>query len=52
MAVTKYRVTWKNIETGEECVKEFNDIDQGYDYYQMMQRDAYAIKVRWEHVTG
>ncbi|MGW5097806.1 hypothetical protein ACWEQ1_26050 [Streptomyces nodosus] len=45
-----YRVTWKNINTGEEHAEDFNDVDQGYDFYQMMQRDAYAIKVTWDHV--
>lgn len=45
-----YRVTWKSIDTGEEHVRDFNDIDQGYDFYQLMQRDAYSIKVTWDHV--
>ncbi|MFI9544154.1 hypothetical protein ACIHAR_09480 [Streptomyces sp. NPDC052016] len=40
MAETIYRVTWKDVDTGPDVdhVRDFRDIDQGYDYYQMMQR--------------
>lgn len=37
-AVT-YRVTWKSIDTGETYMRDFTDADQGYDFYQMIQRD-------------
>ncbi|MBB4714447.1 hypothetical protein [Streptomyces luteogriseus] len=53
MAETIYRVTWKDVDTGPDVdhVRDFRDIDQGYDYYQMMQRHAGAYKVRWDHVV-
>jgi hypothetical protein len=49
VAVT-YRVTWRNIDTGAEEVREFDDVDQGYDFYQMMQRDAHSTGATWEHL--
>ncbi|MFF2010313.1 hypothetical protein ACFVWY_14740 [Streptomyces sp. NPDC058195] len=52
MAEKVYRVTWKSVDPArEEHVQDFRDIDQGYDFYLMMQRDANAYKVTWEHVT-
>ncbi|WP_428956247.1 hypothetical protein [Streptomyces sp. cg35] len=49
MAEETYRVTWKHVDTGKDHVhvQEFRDIDQGYDFYQMMQRDGYCYQVRW-----
>ncbi|MDQ7903527.1 hypothetical protein RB614_03240 [Phytohabitans sp. ZYX-F-186] len=28
-----YRVTWKVVDTGEEHTREFNDVDQGYEFH-------------------
>jgi hypothetical protein len=47
-----YRVTWKHVDTGKDHVhvREFDDVDQGYDFYHDVQRDAYCYKVTWDHV--
>lgn len=45
-----YRVTWKSMDSGEEHSREFNDVDQGYSYYEMKQRDANSYGATWEHV--
>jgi hypothetical protein len=49
--LTHYRVTWKSIETGELHVREFSDVDQGYSYYELMQRDSKSYGATWDHVN-
>ncbi|KYH45441.1 hypothetical protein AZH51_16065 [Branchiibius sp. NY16-3462-2] len=44
-----YRVTWKTYD-GEDHEREFTDIDQGYSFYEDMQKGASAYRVTWEHV--
>ncbi|MEU3862976.1 hypothetical protein AB0F03_37850 [Streptomyces sp. NPDC028722] len=44
---TIYRVTWR--QEGVEHVKDFVDIDNGYEFYQWMLRRA--SKVTWEHIA-
>jgi hypothetical protein len=43
-----YRVTWETADGAHE--ETFTDVDQGYDFYQQMQRKAYARHVAWAHV--
>ncbi|MFF4230858.1 hypothetical protein [Streptomyces sp. NPDC001820] len=52
MPEKKYRVTWKHTSTGKDHVhvKEFKNIDHGYDFYQSVQRDADCYKVTWDHI--
>lgn len=45
-----YRVTWKSPDTGEDHSKDFVDVDNGYDFYQQMQRSVKASSVTWDHV--
>jgi hypothetical protein len=60
--MTTYRVTWteENIKTSVEDsigggttdrVELFTDIDQGYDYYQSLQKRWWASNVTREHVA-
>jgi hypothetical protein len=45
-----YRVKWKNIDDGEYYSKEFDDVDNGYDYYQRKLKNPHCIDVTWEHI--
>lgn len=45
-----YRVTWKVTDTGEIRTEEFDDVDQGYDFYQQKKRTAGAYGATWEHI--
>lgn len=45
-----YRVSWKSIDDGDEHARDFTDVDQGYSFYESMQKTAGAIHVTWEHV--
>jgi hypothetical protein len=45
-----YRVTWKSYDDANVHTREFTDIDDGYDFYQHMQKGARGYKVTWEHV--
>ncbi|MFJ4845976.1 hypothetical protein [Streptomyces sp. NPDC088733] len=47
---TIYRVTYTVLDTQEVRVHDFVDIDNGYDFYLMMQRAAGFYKVTWDHV--
>lgn len=48
MSEAVYRVTWKSVEPAQEDHERvFTDIDQGYSFYEMMQRDANSYAVRW-----
>jgi hypothetical protein len=58
--MTTYRVAWtelnnKTMEVGEvegstDKERIFTDIDQGYDYYERLQKKWWASNVTWEHV--
>lgn len=43
-----YRVAWTT--GGELHEKHFTDIDQGYSFYELMQKDANAFGVTWDHI--
>ena len=45
-----YRVTWKNVDDSDEHVKDFTNIDHGYDFYQDLQKSADSYGATWEHV--
>ena len=45
-----YRVTWKAVDTGEEHTREFNDVDQGHEFYQDMKRTAGVYGATWDHI--
>ncbi|WP_243063171.1 hypothetical protein [Humibacter sp. RRB41] len=45
-----YRVTWKRFDDDELHEREFVDVDNGYDFYGMMQRDANSYDATWERV--
>ena len=59
----KYRVTWKEFNDPRagfpghpdcsmtEFVRDFTDIDQGYDFYQDLDKaSSHAYEVTWEHI--
>lgn len=46
----RYRVTWREFDSGEEHAREFDDVDQGYEFYRLMQRDANSYRATWEHI--
>jgi hypothetical protein len=41
-----WQVTWR-WDGGEQASRAFPNVDQGYSYYQMMQKDPRAFNVRW-----
>ena len=43
-----YRVAWTT--DGEPHEERFTDIDQGYSFYELMQKDANAFGVTFEHL--
>lgn len=45
-----YRVTWRSSDDDSTHQREFTDIDQGYSFYEMVQKDARSHGARWEHV--
>jgi hypothetical protein len=45
-----YRVSWKSMDDGEQHTREFTDVDQGYDFYEDMQKSAHSYAVTWEHI--
>lgn len=45
-----YQVTWNDVDTGEKLSREFDDIDQGYEYYGDKQRSPRAVGVTWQHL--
>lgn len=44
-----YRVTWRT-DGGVHHQEEFSDIDQGYSFYEAMQKSANAYGVTWDHI--
>lgn len=52
-ASLNYRVTWRSVaESGETHERIFTSRDQGWDFYQDMQRGAGAYGVTWEHIAA
>lgn len=48
-----YRITWQATnEAGAFHERVFTDRDQGWDFYQDMQRGAGAYNVTWDHVPA
>lgn len=45
-----YRVTWQSYDDGETHVKDFADVDDGYEYYQWRSKGARGYNVTWEHI--
>jgi hypothetical protein len=46
-----YRVTWRSVDSGgEQHTRDFSDVDQGYSFYQDMQKSGGAYDVTWAHV--
>lgn len=46
-----YRVSWTSVDPArEQHTKEFTDVDQGYSFYEQMQRTAGTYAVTWDHV--
>lgn len=43
-----YRVAWTT--NGEPHEERFTDIDQGYSFYELMQKDADVFGVRFDHL--
>jgi hypothetical protein len=52
-ASLNYRVTWRSF-TGSESTHEriFTSRDQGWDFYQDMQKGAGAYAVTWDHIKA
>ena len=46
-----YRVTWESYDDSDDHVREFTDIDNGYDFYEYMRKGARGYKVTWESVA-
>lgn len=63
--MTRYRVTWQTIEAIDETVpleeqkfetvdheRIFDDVDQGYDFYQDLQKgSSRTYAATWEHIS-
>lgn len=45
-----YQVEWKDIRNNEYHEKRFNDIDQGYDYYEDKKKEWFTKDVGWKHI--
>jgi hypothetical protein len=43
-------VSWKSIDNGDEYTRESTDVDQGYSFYEDMQKSAGAYRVTWEQI--
>jgi hypothetical protein len=52
-ASLNYRVTWRTF-TENDLINErtFTSRDQGWDFYQDMQKGASAYAVTWEHINA
>jgi len=49
----KYRVTWRSVEeSGKTYEKVFTSRDQGWDFYQDMQKSPRAYGATWEHIPA
>lgn len=47
-----YRITWRSVDTGQDHEEVFTSRDQGWDFYQDMQRTPGALSVSWEHIPA
>jgi hypothetical protein len=48
-----YRVTWRSVDDGGTTHERvFTSRDQGWDFYQQMQRSASAYGESWEHIPA
>jgi hypothetical protein len=45
-----YKVTWTDIDTGEQQEREFTDIDQGYSFYEWCKKSRLCSGATWDHV--
>ena len=45
-----YRVTWKEFGSDEVFERIFDDVDQGYDYYEMKRKSIKCHSVTWDHL--
>jgi hypothetical protein len=51
-ASLNYRVTWRSVDSGEPHEEVFTSRDQGWDFYQDMQRSAHAYGATWGAHSG
>lgn len=52
-ASLNYVVTWRSVkENGASHERRFTSRDQGWDFYQDMQRSVNAYAVTWDHVPA
>lgn len=48
-----YRVTWRSVnEGGTTHERIFTSRDQGWDFYQDMQKSPRAYGATWEHIPA
>lgn len=48
-----YRVTWKSMDgSGDVHERVFVSRDQGWDFYQDMQKSRNAYDATWEHIAA
>ena len=48
-----YRVTWQPMDgSGTTQERVFTSRDQGWDFYQDMQKSAGALAVTWDHISA
>lgn len=48
-----YRVTWKSTDgSGQTQERVFNSRDQGWDFYQDLQKSQHAYGATWEHIPA
>lgn len=47
-----YRVAWRSADDGQSHEKIFTSRDQGWDFYQDIQRVPGALGVSWEHIPA
>ncbi|MEV8183378.1 hypothetical protein [Specibacter sp. NPDC078692] len=49
----KYRVTWRSVEeSGKTYEKVFTSRDQGWDFYQDVQKSPDAYGATWDHIPA
>lgn len=52
-ATLNYRVAWTVMDSGGETRERiFTSRDQGWDFYQDMQKSHHAYKVTWDHIPA
>lgn len=45
-----YRVTYIDVRDGEKHVRDFTDIDNGYEVYEDLDDTWWAKEVQWDHI--